>query len=72
MFEKSYIIWLSEFTLLVVEFITVDAREISFIVRLMRKFNQTEKFIARFHTAGGFAHLGLVDEKGRLLQKSDF
>ena len=67
--EKSYIICLDELTYIVVEFITVDGRVVSFVVRLMRKFNEIEKCIARYDTAHGCPHLDLVDEKGRLLEK---
>ena len=51
--EKSYIIWLDELTYIVVECITVDGRVVCFVVRLMRKFNEIEKCIARYDTAHG-------------------
>jgi len=68
---KDFRIYLRDDASIAVEFLTVNGRIVSFVVRLVWIRNDGAEFtVARYDTAHGEAHRDIVDKTGRLLNKS--
>ena len=68
--SKDYRIWLSDTAYLVVEFVMVRGRIVSFVVRLMLLENGDESNVARCDTAHGAPHLDVLGKRHGLLSKT--
>jgi hypothetical protein len=68
---KDFRIFLRDDCYISVEFLTVNGRVVSFVVRLVWIRHDGEDFtVARYDTAHGSAHRDIVSSTGRLLNKS--
>ncbi len=69
--SKDYRIWLSATAYLVVEFVMMRGRIVSFVVRLMLLDEEgTESNVARYDTAHGAPHLDVLGKQSGLLRKT--
>ena len=68
--SKAYRIWLSDTAYIVVEFVMVRGRIVSFVVRLMLLENGHESNVARCDTAHGAPHLDVLGKRRGLLSKT--
>ena len=69
--SKDYRIWLDAQTYLVVEFVMMRGRIVSFVVRLMLLDQAgTESNVARYDTAHGAPHLDALGKQSGLLRKT--
>jgi hypothetical protein len=67
--EENFIIWLDPRTYIAVDFLTVDGKVVTFVVRLMRIEASGDRVLSRFDTAHGRPHHDLLTAKGNLAKK---
>jgi hypothetical protein len=68
--SKNYRIWLADHAFIVVEFVMIKGRVVSFVVRLMLVERGREANVARYDTAHGAPHRDLLGRRRGLLQKA--